>query len=63
MLVLSRKMGEWILIGEDVRITLVRCSGKRVQLGIEAPRDVQIARGELVPIKGSREGDDSDKDE
>lgn len=55
MLVLSRKVGQEILIGENVRITVTKVSGNRVTLGIEAPDDVRILRGELEPIACSFE--------
>jgi carbon storage regulator len=47
MLVLSRKLHETILIGNDVKITVVKLSGDKVGIGIEAPRDVRIKRSEL----------------
>lgn len=47
MLVLSRKEGEQLLIGDNVVLTINRISGNRVAIGIEAPRDVRIVRGEL----------------
>ncbi len=47
MLVLSRKPGEKILIGENVTITIVRIGPNTVRLGIEAPRDMNIVREEL----------------
>ncbi len=49
MLVLSRKEGERLVIGDNVVITVNRISGNRITLGIEAPRDVRIVRGELKP--------------
>ncbi|WP_153557515.1 carbon storage regulator [Roseimaritima sediminicola] len=49
MLVLSRKEGERLVIGDNVVITVNRISGNRITLGIEAPRDVRIVRGELQP--------------
>jgi carbon storage regulator len=48
MLVLSRKVGERILISESIAITVLSCAGGRVRLGIEAPRSVPIARAELA---------------
>jgi carbon storage regulator len=48
MLVLSRKEGERILIGDDIRITVVRLSGGGVRLGIEAPPEAAIVREELA---------------
>jgi carbon storage regulator len=50
MLVLTRKTDERILVGSDIVITVVRVSGNRVCLGIEAPAGVRILREELTPI-------------
>lgn len=47
MLVLSRKPGERILIGDDVAVTIVRIGPNTVRLGIDAPRDKNIVREEL----------------
>ena len=55
MLVLSRKVGQEIVIGDNVRITINKLSGNRVTLGVEAPEDVRILRGELEPIARSFE--------
>ena len=48
MLVLTRKANEEILIGDDIKITLVRIRGNSVRIGIEAPREVRVVRGELA---------------
>ena len=48
MLVLSRKADQSIHIGDEIRITVVRIRGNRVKLGIEAPGEVSVLRGELV---------------
>ena len=55
MLVLSRKSGQELIIGDNIRITVNRVGGSRVTLGIEAPDDVRIVRGELDPIVRSFE--------
>ncbi|MDR1963479.1 MAG: carbon storage regulator [Planctomycetaceae bacterium] len=47
MLVLTRKEGEKICIGDDVVITIVRTGGDKVRLGIDAPSDKVILRSEL----------------
>ena len=47
MLVLSRKTKESIMIGDDVRITLVRIDGNKVRIGIDAPKDVRVVRAEI----------------
>jgi carbon storage regulator len=48
MLVLSRKVGERIHIGNDVVLTVVAIDGHRIRLGVEAPGDVPIRREELA---------------
>lgn len=48
MLVLSRKNGERILIGDNIAITVVRINPGSVRLGIDAPRDMSIVREELI---------------
>ena len=47
MLVLTRKEGEQIVIGNNIMITVSRISQNRVTVGVDAPRDVQIVRREL----------------
>lgn len=49
MLVLSRKLGEKIYIGENICITVVDIDRGKIRLGIDAPRDVPIFRQELLP--------------
>lgn len=51
MLVLSRKATERIRLGDNIVVTVVRVSGDRVRLGIEAPPDVLVLRDELQPRK------------
>jgi carbon storage regulator len=48
MLVLSRKPSEEILIDGDIIVKVLRVQGNRVYLGVEAPEDVGIRRGELA---------------
>ena len=47
MLVLSRRENERIRLGDSIVVTVVRLSGDRVRLGIEAPSNVLVLRGEL----------------
>ena len=49
MLVLSRKVGERIQIGDNITLVVSRVIGNRVTIGIEAPSDVRIVRSELAP--------------
>lgn len=53
MLVLSRKAGERILIGDDVAITVVRIGPNSVRVGIEAPRSMNIVREELCNFEST----------
>ena len=53
MLVLSRKVGEAIHIGEDITVVVSRIDGNRVRLALSAPRDVHIVRSELKPLSVS----------
>ena len=47
MLVLSRKLNESIMIGDDVEIILLQVQGHKIRLGINAPRDVAVHRTSL----------------
>jgi carbon storage regulator len=49
VLVLSRKLGEKIWLGESICITVVDIDRGKIRLGIEAPRDLPIYRGEIRP--------------
>lgn len=49
MLVLSRKESERIKLGDSIVLTVVRVSGDKVRLGIEAPADLVVLREELEP--------------
>jgi carbon storage regulator len=48
MLVLSRKVGEEIIIGDDIRVRVLSVQGNQIRLGFVAPRDVEIQRQELL---------------
>lgn len=56
MLVLSRKVGQSIVIDGNVTITINRVGGKRITLGIEAPDNVRVLRGELRPFGENASG-------
>ncbi|MDB6061786.1 MAG: carbon storage regulator [Verrucomicrobiaceae bacterium] len=47
MLVLSRRLGETLIIGDDIKITVLGISGNQVRLGIAAPKDVSVHREEV----------------
>ena len=48
MLILSRRPGESIAIGNDILITVVALSGNQVRIGIDAPREVRVLRQEIL---------------
>lgn len=50
MLILTRKLGESIAIGDNIRITFLDLNGKQLRLGIEAPRSVAVHRSEVYRI-------------
>ena len=47
MLVLTRKPGESIVIGNNIRITVLEMQGRQIRLGIEAPPEITVHRGEI----------------
>ncbi|MBA4397178.1 MAG: carbon storage regulator [Syntrophus sp. (in: bacteria)] len=50
MLILTRKLGESIAIGDDIKITFLDISGRHLRIGIEAPKNVPVHRGEIYRI-------------
>ena len=52
MLVLSRKCGQTVCIGQDITITFLRVGGQVTKIGIDAPAPVRILRGELCGAGG-----------
>lgn len=63
MLILTRKMGESLLVGDDVEITVLSIRGNQVKLGVKAPQDISVHRQEIYQrIKSSKPQDDSSKE-
>jgi len=48
MLVLTRRIGESVLIGDDVEVTILDIKGDAIRIGIQAPRETRIQRSEIV---------------
>ena len=48
MLVLTRKINQSIMIGDEIEITVLAVSGEKVRIGIEAPRDISVFRQEVL---------------
>jgi carbon storage regulator len=61
MLVLSRKVGERVLIGEDIEVVVVRLRNGHVRLGIAAPPQQKIMRSELLQRPQRPDGPDDQK--
>lgn len=53
MLVLTRKVGESLLIGDEIEVTLLDIKGDSVRIGIKAPRETRIQRAEIVAAVGN----------
>ena len=49
MLVLSRKLGEKIVIGDNIVVTVVKIDRNQIRIGIEAPHEVPVYREEIAP--------------
>ena len=47
MLILTRKIGEGIILGDDIRIAILEIRGKQIRIGIEAPQNVVVLREEI----------------
>ena len=62
MLILTRRIGETLIIGDDVNITVLGVKGNQVRLGINAPKDVSVHREEIyLRIQQEKEPNDSDE--
>jgi carbon storage regulator len=63
MLVLTRKQSETIQIGDSITITVLRMKGKAVRIGIQAPHDYNVIRGELAFESGEEKSSNESADE
>jgi carbon storage regulator CsrA len=53
MLVISRKIGQQVRIGDRITVTILKTQGQTVRVGIEAPREVKVLRAELPPLSAA----------
>lgn len=57
MLILTRKIGESLIIGDDVEITVLSVRGNQVKLGVNAPKEIAVHRQEIYErIKAAEDG-------
>ena len=57
MLILTRRVGEKLIIGENVTVTILGAKGNQIRIGIDAPRDISVNREEIYQrILKEREG-------
>ncbi|MFU0782863.1 MAG: carbon storage regulator CsrA [Thermoanaerobacterium thermosaccharolyticum] len=51
MLILTRKIGQSLIIGDDIEVKVVGIDGENIKIGISAPKDVSVMRKELLEVK------------
>jgi carbon storage regulator len=62
MLILTRRVGETVMIGNDVTVTILGVKGNQVRVGINAPKNVAVHREEIYErIKREKQGDDDSR--
>lgn len=61
MLILTRRVGETVMVGDDITVTVLGVKGNQVRLGVNAPKEVAVHREEIYErIKREQEGGEAD---
>lgn len=61
MLILTRRVGETVMVGDDISVTVLGVKGNQVRIGVNAPKDVAVHREEIFDrIKQEEEGEAQD---
>ena len=60
MLILTRRVGETLMVGDDVTVTVLGVKGNQVRIGVNAPKDVSVHREEIYDRIQSEKDDDQD---
>ena len=63
MLILTRRVGETLMIGDDVSVTVLGVKGNQVRIGVNAPKDVSVHREEIYMLIQSEKDDEHDEKE
>jgi len=62
MLILTRRVGETLMVGDEVTVTVLGVKGNQVRIGVNAPKDVSVHREEIYQRIQRERSDDESKD-
>ncbi len=62
MLILTRRVGETLMVGDDVTVTVLGVKGNQVRIGVNAPKDVSVHREDIYQRIQREKGEDSGKE-